>query len=113
MPTTRQAPALASQRNPASPADQALAKIVDLLLPAGYGFTLPAWDGDAYLKINNALRAITDLTITSHGNVIWEYRSVQCPTCTPPGWSAWPSKSSTPTTPGASQDWARTAASPW
>ena len=60
-------------------ADQALAKIVDLLLPAGYGFTIPAWDGDAYLRINNALRAVTNLTITSHGNVIWEYRSADCP----------------------------------
>jgi hypothetical protein len=79
MPATRQAPAPASQRNPASPADQALTKIIDLLLPAGYGFTIPAWDGDAHLKINNALRAITDLTITSHGDLTWEYRSVQCP----------------------------------
>ena len=49
----------ASYRNPDSPADQALAKVIDLLLPAGYGFTIPAWDGDAYLRINNALRAIT------------------------------------------------------
>ena len=60
-------------------ADQSLAKIIDLLLQDGYGFTVPAWDGDAYLKINNALRAITDLTITSHGNLTWEYRSTQCP----------------------------------
>jgi len=73
------APASASHRNPHSPADQALAKIVDLLLPAGYGFTIPAWDGDAYLKINNALRALTELTITSHGDVTWEYRSADCP----------------------------------
>jgi hypothetical protein len=69
----------ASHRNPESPADQALAKIVDLLLPAGYGFTIPAWDGDAYFKINNALRAITELTITSHGDVTWEYRPAECP----------------------------------
>ncbi len=69
----------ASRRNPDSPADQALAKIIDLLLIDGFGFTIPAWDGDAHLKINNALRAITDLTITSHGNLSWEYRSVQCP----------------------------------
>jgi hypothetical protein len=73
------APKPASRRNPDSPADQALGKIVDLLLPAGYGFTIPAWDGDAYLRINNALRAVTDLTITSHGNVIWEYRAADCP----------------------------------
>jgi hypothetical protein len=69
----------ASRRNLASPADQALTKIIGLLLAEGFGFTIPAWDGDAYLKINNALRAITDLTITSHGNLTWEYRSVQCP----------------------------------
>jgi hypothetical protein len=55
----------ASHRNPGSLADQSLAKIVELLLPAGYGFTIPGWDGDAYLKIDNALRAITDLTITN------------------------------------------------
>ena len=53
-------------------ADLALAKIVDLLLDEGFGFTIPAWDGDAYLKINNALHAITDLTITSNGDVAWE-----------------------------------------
>jgi hypothetical protein len=53
--------------------------MIDLLLPAGYRFTIPAWDGDAYLKINNAVRAITDVTITSHGSLTWEYRSVQCP----------------------------------
>jgi hypothetical protein len=69
----------ASRRNLASPADKALTKIVDLLLEEGFGFTIPAWDGDAYLKINNALHAITDLTITSHGNLTWEYRSVRCP----------------------------------
>src|SRR6185437_623441 len=79
MSATRQAPAPASQRIPDSPADQALTKIIDLLLQDGYGFTIPAWDGDAYFKINNALRAITDLTITSHGNLTWEYRSTQCP----------------------------------
>ncbi|HXS64385.1 MAG TPA: hypothetical protein VN767_16130 [Streptosporangiaceae bacterium] len=50
-----------------------------MLLKDGFGFTIPAWDGDAYLKINNALHAITDLTITSHGNLTWEYRSIRCP----------------------------------
>jgi hypothetical protein len=79
VPALQSPPAPASHRNPGSPADQALTKIIDLLLQDGYGFTIPAWGGDAYLKINNALRAITDLTITSHGDVIWEYRSVQCP----------------------------------
>ena len=38
----------ASRRNLASPADKALTKIVDLLLEEGFGFTIPAWDGDAY-----------------------------------------------------------------
>ncbi|HET7013481.1 MAG TPA: hypothetical protein VFI65_06205 [Streptosporangiaceae bacterium] len=66
----------ASRRNSDSRADQALAKIIDLLLVDGFGFTIPAWDGDAYLKINNALHAITDLTITSHGNLTWDYRSI-------------------------------------
>jgi len=79
MSATRQAPAPASQRIPDSPADQALTKIIDLLLQDGFGFTIPAWDGDAYLKINNALHAITDLTITSHGDVTWEYRATNCP----------------------------------
>jgi hypothetical protein len=56
-----------------------MAKIVDLLLPVGFGFTVPAWDGDAYFKINNALRAVTDLTITSGGNIIWGYRFTRIP----------------------------------
>ena len=62
-----------------APADRALAKVAELLLEDGFGYSVPAWDGDAYLKINNALRAITDLTLTRHGNLTWEYRSVQCP----------------------------------
>jgi hypothetical protein len=69
----------ASHRNQDCPADRALAKIVDLLLVDGFGFTIPAWHGDAYLKINNALWANTDLTITRHGSLTWEYRSVRCP----------------------------------
>ena len=73
------APALAAHRNPNSPADQALTKIIELLLKDGFGFTIPAWDGDAYLKINNALHALTDLTISSNGDVVWEYRSMPCP----------------------------------
>ncbi len=73
--TPMPAPAPAACRNPDSPADQALTKIIDLLLDDGYDFTIPAWDGDAYLKISNALGALTNLTITSEGNVTWEYRS--------------------------------------
>lgn len=59
----------------ASPADEALAAVVDLLLADGYGFTIPAWDGDAYLRISNAVGALTSLTITDRGDVTWEYRS--------------------------------------
>jgi hypothetical protein len=70
---------LAGRRNPDGPADQALAKIVELLVPGGYGFTVPAWEGDAYLKIMNAPEAITDLTVTSEGNFTWGYRFTLCP----------------------------------
>jgi hypothetical protein len=70
-------PTPATRRNPDSPADQALTKIIDLLLKDGYGFTIPAWDGDAYLKISNALGALTDLTISSEGHLTWDYRSIQ------------------------------------
>lgn len=66
-----------------APADQALGKVVELLTEDGFGITVPAWDGDAYLRISSALHAITDLTITSHGNVIWEYRSIRCPHIAP------------------------------
>jgi hypothetical protein len=79
MPATRPALAPASHRNPDSPADQALTTIVDLLSAAGYGFTIPAWNGDAYLRTTNAHGALTALTISSHGNVTWEYRSADCP----------------------------------
>jgi hypothetical protein len=70
-------PVPATHRNPDSPADQALNKIIDLLLKDGYNFTIPAWDGDAYLKISNALGALTDLTISGEGNITWDYRSIQ------------------------------------
>lgn len=69
-------PAAVSHWNPDSPADQALAAITGLLGQVGYEFTVPAWDGNAYLKISNAVGAVTDLTITSHGNVTWDYRSI-------------------------------------
>lgn len=77
MPLLQQEPIAASLRNPGSPADQALAKIVDLLGRDGYDLTLPAWMGDAYLKISNALESLTELTISSNGNVTWEYRSIR------------------------------------
>lgn len=79
MPALHPAPAPASHRNPDSPADKALTAVVDLLRADGYGFTIPAWDGDAYLRITNALRALTSLTITSHGDLIWDYRSAEYP----------------------------------
>ena len=79
MPATFPRTLPATSRYPGSPADLALSKIISLLHPAGYEFTIPGWDGDAYLKINNALQAITDLTIASHGNLTWSYRSTQCP----------------------------------
>ena len=72
-------PAPACHRNPGSPADQALTTIVSLLAIDGYSFSIPSWDGDAYLRIDNALQALTDLTITSHGNLTWEYRSFRYP----------------------------------
>jgi hypothetical protein len=77
MPAPQPAPEPAAHWNPDSPADQALTKIIDLLFKDGYGFTIPAWDGDAYLKISNARGALTDLTISSEGNVTWDYRSIQ------------------------------------
>lgn len=67
---------------PAS-ADQALGKVVELLTEGGFGVAVPAWEGDAYLRISNVPHAITDLTITRHGDVTWEYRSIQCPHITP------------------------------
>ena len=69
----------ACYRNTGSPADQALTAIMTMLADHGYNFTIPAWDGHAYLRISNALQALTDLTITSRGDVTWEYRSVRYP----------------------------------
>lgn len=79
MPVPQQAPAPACYRNPASPADQALTTIITMLAAGGYSFSIPSWDGDAYLRIDNALQALTDLTITSLGHVTWEYRSSRYP----------------------------------
>lgn len=56
-------PAPACHRNPDAPADQALTAVVGLLATGGYRFSIPSWDGDAYLRIDNALQALTDLTI--------------------------------------------------
>jgi hypothetical protein len=72
-------PAPACRRNPDSPADQALSTIVKILARDGYSFSIPSWDGHAYLRISNALQAVTDVTITPHGDIIWEYRSARYP----------------------------------
>jgi hypothetical protein len=72
-------PAPACYRNPESPADQALTTIITMLAADGYNFSIPSWDGDAYLRISNALQALTELTITSHGDITWEYRSFRYP----------------------------------
>lgn len=76
MPLPQPAPAPPIEKSD-RPADQAMSKVIDMLLKDGYGFTVPAWEGDAYLKISNARGAITDLTISELGTVIWEYRSAQ------------------------------------
>ncbi len=72
-------PMPACRRIPASPADRALAAIVKTLAKDGYSFSIPSWDGHAYLRIRNARQAVTDLTITPHGDITWEYRSVRYP----------------------------------
>jgi len=69
----------ACRRNRTSPADRALAAIVKTLAENGYSSSIPAWDGHAYLRISNALQAVTDLTLTPGGDVNWEYRSVRYP----------------------------------
>ncbi len=76
-------PVPASYRNPDSPADQSLTVIMNILADDGYSFSIPAWDGDAYLRINNAVQAVTDLTITSRGDIIWEYRTSRYPHASP------------------------------
>ena len=72
-------PALASYRSPDSPADHALTAIMTTLAGHGYVFCVPARDGDAFLRISNAVQALTDLTITYGGEIIWDYRTVRYP----------------------------------
>ena len=67
MPVLQRILAPACYRNPVSPADQALTTIMTMLADHGYNFSIPSWDGDAYLRISNALQALTELTITSRG----------------------------------------------
>ena len=77
--TPSQEPGPACHRNPDSPADQALTTIVNALTDHGYNFSIPSWEGDAYLRISNARQAHTELTITGGGDLTWEYRSVRYP----------------------------------
>jgi hypothetical protein len=72
-------PMPASRRIPASPADRALAMIARILAKDGYSLSVPSWDGHAYLRISNALQAHTELTITPHCDITWEYRSSRYP----------------------------------
>jgi hypothetical protein len=72
-------PVPARRRIPASPADRALATIARILAKDGYSFSIPSWDGHAYMRISNALQAHTELTITPHGDITWEYRSARYP----------------------------------
>jgi hypothetical protein len=84
MPPLRSSePAPASYRNLDSPADQALTAIMTMLADHDYDFSVPAWEGDAYLRINNAVQALADLTITSGGEVTWDYRSSRYPHANP------------------------------
>jgi hypothetical protein len=77
LPPAEHAPA--SYRNPDSPADQALTAIMAMLAGHGYESCVPARDGDAFLRISNALQALTDLTITFDGEIIWDYRTFRYP----------------------------------
>jgi hypothetical protein len=76
-------PAPASYRNPDRPADQALTAIMTMLANHGYDSCVPARDGDAFLRISNAVQALTDLTITSGGEIIWDYRTFRYPHTSP------------------------------
>jgi len=82
-PLHRSEPPPASYRNPDSPADQALASIMTMLADHDYDFSVPAWDGHAFLRINNAVQALADLTITSGGDVTWDYRTSRYPHASP------------------------------
>jgi hypothetical protein len=82
-PLTPADPVPASYRNPDSPADQALTAIMTMLAGHGYESCVPAGDGDAFLRIGNAVQALTDLTVTFDGEVIWEYRTFRYPHASP------------------------------
>ncbi len=81
MPSSSQLakPMPACRRIPASPADRALKMIARILTADGYSFSVPSWDGHAYLRISNALQALTELTITPRCDITWEYRSFRYP----------------------------------
>lgn len=59
---------------PVQPADHALRALADQLTAAGWDTRSPAWEDRGYLKITNTPGAISELTISTSGNVTWEYR---------------------------------------
>jgi hypothetical protein len=48
-----------------------------MLAADGYHAFVPSWNDAAFLKISNAVQALTDLTIASDGEVTWEYRTLR------------------------------------
>lgn len=59
----------------ASTADDALLAVTDALTGCGYSVRCPALDGSPFMQIANARAALSDLTITAYGTVLWEYRT--------------------------------------
>lgn len=72
-------PAPAGVQVPDSPAGQVLAAIAGRLRADGYGFSIPAGDGRACLRVTGGRRAVAGLTITRDGRVTWDYRFRYCP----------------------------------
>jgi hypothetical protein len=73
--TDHDAPATRRPPNPlAQPGDRALLILADQLTAAGYHACSPAWNGQGYLKIANARRVLSDITIDPAGAVTWECR---------------------------------------
>jgi hypothetical protein len=60
--------------SPVQPADHALLALADQLTAAGYDTRSPAWEDRGYLKITNTPGALSELTISTSGQVTWEYR---------------------------------------
>ncbi len=72
-------PAPAGVQGTDSPAGQVLAVIAGRLRADGYGFSIPAGDGRACLRVARGRRAIAGLTVAGDGRVTWEYRFGYCP----------------------------------